>query len=239
MKKWMSLTVLLAVLSIVFVPHASLAQTVEQEEISADISPEEIAEELGLPEADDFIAPLSVEELTARSGVDIIREWPIVIWVNKAARGSTAQRLRVYKNGRLVLETKTSTGREQWERAKSGRKYFSGTPTGWFNPTRLVKDYFSNTWLTKMPYAIFFNGGIAVHAAAETYYNKLGTRASGGCVRLRYDEAQWLFNLVRNEPQSLVPIFRRNGAISRDSRGRLRKRQGPSTLIIVEDKRRN
>jgi hypothetical protein len=67
--------------------------------------------------------------------------------------------------------------------AQSGRVYFSSTPKGYFRPTKLYTDYMSYTWQAPMPNAVFFIGGIAIHATTEDAYAKLGTRASGGCIR--------------------------------------------------------
>ena len=38
-----------------------------------------------------------------------------------------------------------------------------------------------------MPNAVFFIGGIAVHATGTSHYPELGTRASGGCVRTKLE----------------------------------------------------
>ncbi len=107
----------------------------------------------------------------------------LVIAINKAKEGPTAQTLTMYENGVEILREKISTGREQTENSKSGRVYFSTTPKGYFRPTKLYTDYMSYTWKAQMPNAVFFIGGIAIHATNEESYSKLGTRASGGCIR--------------------------------------------------------
>ena len=48
-----------------------------------------------------------------------------------------------------------------------------------------------------MDYAVFFNGGIALHSTSKAAYSKLGQRASGGCARLRYEDAMTLNELIR------------------------------------------
>ena len=67
----------------------------------------------------------------------------LVIGINKAKEGPTAQTLTMYENGVEILREKISTGREKEEKAKSGRIYFSSTPKGYFRPTKLYTDYMS------------------------------------------------------------------------------------------------
>ncbi len=107
----------------------------------------------------------------------------LVIAIKKAKAGPHAQTLTRYENGVEILREKISTGREKEEKAKSGRIYFSSTPRGCLRPTKLYTDYVSYTWQAPMPNAVFFVGGIAVHATTEDNDPKLGTRASGGCIR--------------------------------------------------------
>lgn len=109
----------------------------------------------------------------------------LVIAINKATKGADAQTLRIFENGMEILKEKISTGREMQEKAKSGKVYFSATPKGFFRPTRLYVDYMSNTWKSPMPNAVFFIGGIAIHATDKSQYPHLGTRASGGCIRTK------------------------------------------------------
>ena len=122
----------------------------------------------------------------------------LFILVNKAQRGTspTAQSMHIYLDGQLMYVWPVSTGRETPEIAKSGRQYFSATPTGTFRIQRRVKDYVSGTWLAPMPYAQFLVGGIAIHATVPSHYAALGTRDSGGCVRLRLDNAKIIWELV-------------------------------------------
>lgn len=121
-----------------------------------------------------------------------VRSHRLVIAVNKAATGPEAQTLTMYENGTEILKQKISTGREKEEKAKSGRIYFSSTPKGFFRPTKIYKDYLSYTWNAPMPNAVFFNGGVALHATSPSHYAELGTRASGGCVRLLLETSQFI-----------------------------------------------
>jgi lipoprotein-anchoring transpeptidase ErfK/SrfK len=150
------------------------------------LSPDEVAEELGLsfePKARLFNASLSDR---------------LLLLVDKSPKGAspTAQTLTVYLDGRYFGQFTVSTGRERPELAASGRQYFSRTPVGDFRIQKMVKDYWSNTWKSPMPFSIFFIGGIAFHATIPKYYDQLGSRASGGCVRMTLEDSETLWNLV-------------------------------------------
>ncbi|WP_374029130.1 L,D-transpeptidase [Bdellovibrio bacteriovorus] len=224
---------------VLFVSFLSSAYATEGEYTPMDdiMAPDEIAEELGLPrtEADD-ISVLNVEDVANTEAVDLLRSFPIVIVINKKAWGPGAQRMRVYQNGYLTHEWAVSTGRERWERARSGRTYFSVTPVGYFYPRELVRDHWSHTWQTSMEYSVFFNGGIATHATTPSHYKELGSRASGGCVRLQKEHAQYLYTRIKEEGRGLVPLVKRNGMISRDRYGRAMRAVKWRTLIVVEDR---
>lgn len=69
------------------------------------------------------------------------------------------------------------------------------TPTGKFTPTWLSKDHKSKQYDdAPMPYAVFFNEGIAVHGTQAVA--RLGQPASHGCVRLATENAATFFSLV-------------------------------------------
>lgn len=118
----------------------------------------------------------------------------VYILVNKAPK---AQYMHVYLNGQPYVTWKVSTGREKLETGSgSGRKYRSSTPIGSWVPRGTTRLHRSSLWDADMPYAIWLVGGIAIHAAAPKYESKLGQRASGGCIRLSYRNAEHLYALV-------------------------------------------
>lgn len=121
-----------------------------------------------------------------------VRNHRMVIAINKATKGPDAQTMTMYENGSVILREKISTGREKEEKAKSGRVYVSTTPKGFFRPTKIYKDYLSYTWNAPMPNAVFFIGGIAIHATGTSSYAQLGTRASGGCIRTKLETSQFV-----------------------------------------------
>jgi hypothetical protein len=225
--------VLFAVLAIF--PVRALSTTLDEL-----MSPTELANEFGLPESSQLIqdlllgtSPLTPEDVQKKYGVNIIAEFPTVAVINTSEDGRTAQRLALYHHGARVGVYLTSTGREQQENPKQGNPYFSSTPTGWFSPQWFDRDHHSQRWDAPMEFAIFFNGGIAVHATTPDNYDQLGHRASGGCVRLTRENAETVWNAAFNQPPVRVPVFRRNGELALDSRKQVIRRTGNGVLFIV------
>ena len=173
--------------------------------------------------------PPRTERPASGSRAQAASEYAVVVYINKAATGPFAQTIIVKHGGRIIFQEKVSTGREQNEKPPSGRNYFSATPTGFFTPQTLSRDHKSKLWDADMPYAIFFNGGIAIHQVPDYAVNKLGTRASGGCIRAPEHVASRLFEIVEREGKGLVPVFNRDGSLSKSRQIRHK------TLIVVED----
>lgn len=142
---------------------------------------------------------------TAGTLEEAIKTHRFVIAINKSAIGPDAQTLTIYENGVETFKDKISTGREKKEKAKSGRIYISTTPTGYYRPTMVYRDYMSNTWKAPMPNAVFFIGGIAIHATTESHYEELGTRASGGCVRTKLEVSQMIREKVMESGKGSGP----------------------------------
>jgi lipoprotein-anchoring transpeptidase ErfK/SrfK len=175
-----------------------------------------------------------------------LKEFINVIVINKANAGSDKQSLRIYVNGKLKEFTRISSGRETFEKgcAKgqdpkkdhcSKRAYWSQTPTGYFDIDELVENYFSNLWQTWMPYAVFFESGIATHQAPGGTENNLGSRASGGCVRMHPSMAPVLYAIVKNAGKGLVPRIGRNGEVQKTAQGDVIRWQGYKSLVIVHN----
>lgn len=149
------------------------------------MSPDELARVMHIPAKNFFKA-----HVTYTNRLTII--------VNKAEYGTspTAQQMNVYLDGQLIHTFPVSTGRERPEIAKSGKQYFSSTPTGDFRIEWRAANWFSQLWQAPMPYAQFFSGGVAIHATVPSHYKRLGHRDSGGCVRLRLENAKIMWDLV-------------------------------------------
>ena len=144
------------------------------------------------------------------------------IVIDKAARGKSAQTMWVKLDGKLIHTWKVSTGREQNEEPPDGNDYFSGTPTGKWRPFLLKKLHRSKKWETDMPFAIFFIGGIAIHAAPPGSEGKLGRRASGGCIRVLRSNAEKLFKLVEEvgKEKTLIRVVNSQSDFEFNSIGR-------------------
>jgi len=95
------------------------------------------------------------------------------------------QTMTVSKEGRVLYQWRVSTAR---------RGYV--TPRGTYRPQRMHKMWYSSKYENApMPYSIFFYGGYAIHGTTDIGH--LGQVASHGCVRLHPDNAELLFNLVK------------------------------------------
>lgn len=175
-----------------------------------------------------------------------LKDFTNVIVINKANEGIDKQTIRVYVNGKLKEFSRISSGRENFEKGCmagqlpkrdhcSRRAYWSTTPVGYFNVDELVENYFSNLWETWMPYAVFFESGIATHQAPAGTEPKLGERASGGCVRLHPSTAPKIFAMVKNAGKGLIPKFKRNGEVAKTAQGDVIRWQGYKTLVIVHN----
>jgi lipoprotein-anchoring transpeptidase ErfK/SrfK len=93
-----------------------------------------------------------------------------------------------------VTNNRGETQKYVWD-VSTGATGFE-TPTGKFTPTWLSKDHKSKQYDdAPMPYAVFFNEGIAVHGTQAI--SQLGNPASHGCVRLAPEHAAKFFDLVQ------------------------------------------
>lgn len=228
-------TIVLSLILLTFINVNAKAELVS-ESLDDLMTPDEIAAEAGFPRTEYPDAVISVKDSFNSQAVNIMQEYPLVVIVNKSAYGYGAQRAQLFERGVLTNEWSVSTGRERWEISKSGKFYLTTTPVGYFYPYTLIKDHWSQTWEALMEYSVFFNGGIALHATTPSHYGQLGGRASGGCVRLHRDNAQYLFERVKQEGRGLVPVINRNGRVSRDRYGRVIRAIKWKTLVVVEER---
>jgi hypothetical protein len=80
-----------------------------------------------------------------------------------------------------------------WDISTARRGY--ETPPGKFRVNWMTPMHYSEQYdLSPMPYAIFFNEGIAIHGTDAI--ERLGQPASHGCVRLHPENARILYQLV-------------------------------------------
>ncbi|PWV98962.1 L,D-transpeptidase-like protein [Hoeflea marina] len=97
----------------------------------------------------------------------------------------STQTMVVSHNGAVKYRWKVSTGRSGY-----------GTPSGSWSAKWLSKNHRSRKYNNApMPYAVFFNGGYAVHGTNDL--KRLGRPASHGCVRLDPRNAAVFFSMVQ------------------------------------------
>ncbi|MHA7971017.1 L,D-transpeptidase [Rhizobium terricola] len=104
---------------------------------------------------------------------------------NLVAKVSISQQtMTVSQNGIVKYRWKVSTARKGYV-----------TPLGNYKAKWASKNHRSRKYdNAPMPYAIFFNGGYAVHATFDL--KRLGRPASHGCVRLHPDNAAQFFSMA-------------------------------------------
>lgn len=133
----------------------------------------------------------------------ILGDRPMALFGNSCYRSSCAvyihvrksdQRMDVYVNGNPHAEFLVSTGAPG-----HGTPDFDKHPNG-----RIYDKYSSRKFpggdymgLGNMPYAVFIEGGFAIHGTMRSNWKYLGQRASHGCVRLHPDNAFIVNRLVR------------------------------------------
>lgn len=150
------------------------------------MSPEELAEEMARQELEDL---LSGAELFPRAMPAVEGELFVLVDMSE-------QRLWVYQNGQMTDTWLVSTGTNARKCPPTRSTcYIARTPVGTFKPQRMHARYTSQLWRARMDWAIFIHGGIALHMTEEV--NRLGTRASGGCIRQSNRDAEKLFRLVQ------------------------------------------
>lgn len=104
------------------------------------------------------------------------------------------QKLYLYINGTLTATWAVSTG-------IPGREtpLLNSHPDG-----RIYQHYTSTKYpggnyqnLGNMPYAVFIQGGFAIHGTGTSNWPKLGHKASHGCIRIHPDNAKYFNGLVQ------------------------------------------
>lgn len=141
---------------------------------------------------------------------------------------------------------KVSTGRDQFEKKgehHSQNDSWTVTPTGYFVPQafeqRHKSESYSNSlcdsWLGKllsssrgkdsctwMENVVFFNNAIGLHKAIPGTEDALGTKASGGCVRLPAALAEFLYrNIKMATTEGGVPVVDNSGNVKVDANGQV------------------
>lgn len=130
-----------------------------------------------------------LEELKSYLPACYQRTCPVFIEIDKARQQAT-----LFVNGAFAAEWAVSTGV-----AGHTTPNFDRHPNG-----RIYDAYSSRTYpggdyngLGNMPYAVFIQGGFAIHGTPRSNWGQLGRRASHGCIRLYPDYAYRFNRLVR------------------------------------------
>jgi lipoprotein-anchoring transpeptidase ErfK/SrfK len=104
------------------------------------------------------------------------------------------QEMAVARDGALLHVWPVSTARDG-----------KCTPVGTYRPLALKRMHYSTLYDgAPMPFSIFFSGNYAIHGTTET--DRLGSPASAGCVRLHPDNAETLFDAIREVGKSETEI---------------------------------
>lgn len=112
-------------------------------------------------------------------------------------------RILVDLGAQQVMLAEHGTTLHTWP-ISSGRAGYA-TPAGSFHPQWSSRMWYSRKYdMAPMPYAVFFNGGIAFHATAATHL--LGRPASHGCIRLAPANARLLYGLIHRHGYTATEI---------------------------------
>ena len=106
----------------------------------------------------------------------------------------TSQRLEVIEGGATRHSWAISSGREEFP-----------SPRGTYRVQWTAKMWHSRKYdMAPMPHAVFFTGGVAVHATSAV--GQLGRPASHGCIRLAPGHAALFYSLVQKHGNARTQI---------------------------------
>jgi lipoprotein-anchoring transpeptidase ErfK/SrfK len=156
---------------------SATAQNSAQTETNAfdNMTPDEIAEELGLPTEAEFEAwreanPQSL--FTPASSNAVVR-------VNVSISGQ-----------RITVSSPEGTQTDRVSTGNTRQGY--GTKRGCYAPYHTNKRHWSRKYKAWMPNAVFYYGGFAIHQG-----HLPGYPASHGCIRTTWDTSGHIYNLVQ------------------------------------------
>ncbi len=164
-------------------------------------------------EADGLANPLDNPDFASYNLIVIVNKRSDPFW-------GKAQTLRVYKR---------EVGLLYYWLISSGAKGYE-TSSGYFRPQLFSSRHWSGKYDAPMLWAVFFNGGMALHSSLDrTSMREMGqAAASHGCVHVEDYRAEELFHLVGQSGYGPVDVIDRGS-------GRKTGGKAPSykTLIIV------
>ena len=117
------------------------------------------------------------------------KECPIYVAINKSR-----QLLFLYIDGELKDSFPVSTGVKKYTTPDLNVR-----PSGPLFTKYTSRKFPGGNYkgLGNMPYAVFLQGGYAIHGTTPGNFSKLGTIASHGCIRLHPDNARIFYELVK------------------------------------------
>ncbi len=117
------------------------------------------------------------------------QDCPVYAHINKSE-----QKMYLYVNGNLLDTFATSTARSGYRTPDFSRK-----PDGRIYTRYTSHKYHGGDWkgLGNMPYAVFIEGGYAIHGATSGEIRQLGNPASHGCIRIHPKNAKLFNKLVK------------------------------------------
>ena len=165
-------------------------------------------------EAEGLANPLDNPDFASYNLIVIVNKRDDPFW-------GKAQTLRVYKRDK--------PGLHYYWLISTGQKGFE-TPSGYYRPQAFSSRHYSNKYDAPMQWAVFFNGGMALHSSLDRQgMQEMGNAAaSHGCIHVEDYRAEELFHLTGHSGYGPVDDIGRG-----TGRKTGKKVQSYKTLIIV------
>lgn len=101
------------------------------------------------------------------------------------------QKLYAWEGGKVVFESKVSTGMRYTPTLKGSftiyKKVEKGDMSGKYGP-------YPKYYIKNVPNIMYYSGAYAIHGVY--WHNSFGTRASHGCVNLPVKASEWVYNFA-------------------------------------------
>jgi lipoprotein-anchoring transpeptidase ErfK/SrfK len=107
-----------------------------------------------------------------------------------------SQKLTAWEGGKIVHQTKVSTGMRLTPTVKGSYKIYYKTPLSDMRGPSPYKDIYptGKYHIKNVPHSMYFFEGYAIHGAY--WHNNFGRVASHGCVNTPLASAEWLYNFA-------------------------------------------
>lgn len=167
----------------------------DEKELASKINLNEEAEVVNTMNNFDYISEQKEEaQMSDGKKFGLTSKYGIVVSIDK-------QRVYVYEDNKLIKSMLCSTGVEG-----------SDTPTGRFKIETKKEWFFSQEYQEGGYYYLQFMGDFLFHSVPfgpdgkiiPEEENKLGFKASHGCVRLSMDDSKWLYDTVPNQTDVVI-----------------------------------